>query len=442
MKVFRWRRRRLAAVGVMAVTALAVATGCSASSGDDSGGKVTLTVDVFGNFGYSEAGLYKAFEKSHPNIRIKERGTGMELSDYDDRLTQWLAAGSGAGDVVSLEEGILIRFKAQPENFVNLFEHGADKLSGNFLNWKWQQGLSADGTRLIGLGTDVGSLAMCYRVDLFDKAGLPTDREQVAALWPTWDDYITTGKKFVAANKAGKVKAKFLDSATNTYNAILVQNAGKTTNQTYFDEKNEFVMDSNPAVKQAWDTTLKMIDSGLSAHLRSFSDQWNTGFKSGAFATIACPAWMLGYIQGQAGDAGKGKWDVATIPGGGGNWGGSFLAVPKQSKHSKEAAELVKFLTSPKSQLKVFQALNNLPSSPKALDSPELKDFTNEYFNNAPVGQIFGAGAKELAPVYLGPKNQPVRDEVENALRAVEQGQLASGKAWDTAVKNGGKVAT
>ena len=48
----------------MAVTALAVATGCSASSGDDSGGKVTLTVDVFGNFGYSEAGLYKLVLRS------------------------------------------------------------------------------------------------------------------------------------------------------------------------------------------------------------------------------------------------------------------------------------------------------------------------------------------------------------------------------------------
>ncbi|MGH3646092.1 MAG: ABC transporter substrate-binding protein [Micromonosporaceae bacterium] len=441
MNASPWRRRRLAAVGVAAVTALAVATGCSASN-SEAGGKITLTVDVFGNFGYSEAGLYKEFEKSHPNIKIKERGTGMELSDYDDRLTQWLAAGSGAGDVVSLEEGILIRFKAQPKNFVNLFEHGADKLQGNFLTWKWQQGLSADGTQLIGLGTDVGSLAMCYRPDLFEQAGLPTDREQVGKLWPTWDKYVATGEKFAAAGKAGKVKAKFLDSATNTYNAILMQHAGQSTNQTYFNQENEFVMASNPAVKQAWETTLKMVDSGLSANLRSFSDQWNTGFKSGAFATIACPAWMLGYIQGQAGDAGKGKWDVATIPGGGGNWGGSFLAVPKQSKHPKEAAELVKFLTSPESQLKVFQALNNLPSSPKALDSPELKDFTNEYFNNAPVGVIFGAGARELAPVYLGPKNQPVRDEVENALRAVEQGQLAPGKAWDTAVANGGKVAS
>ena len=58
---------------------------------------------------------------------------------------------------------------------------------------------------------------------------------------------------------------------------------------------------------------------------------------------------MMGYIQGQA-PATKGKWDIAAVPGGGGNWGGSFLAVPKQSQHPAEAADLVKFLTSPASE--------------------------------------------------------------------------------------------
>jgi cellobiose transport system substrate-binding protein len=437
MGTYRRRRAPTAAFALVAAAILTAATACSASSGDDTGGKITLTVDVFGNFGYKEAGLYQEFEKSHPGVTVKERGTGMELGDYEKNLTQWLAAGSGAGDVVSLEEGILIKFKAQPKNFVNLFDHGGADLAGNFLNWKWQQGLSADAKQLIGLGTDIGSLAMCYRVDLFSEAKLPTARQDVGKLWPTWDDYIAVGKKF----KAAKTGSTFLDAATNTYNAILMQQAGQSTNQTYFDQGDQFVMASNPAVRSAWDTTLKMVDAGLSANLRSFSDQWNAGFKSGAFATIACPAWMLGYIQSQAGDAGKGKWDVAPIPGGSGNWGGSFLTVPTQSKHPKEAAELAKFLTSPDSQLKVFQAINNLPSSPQALDRTELKTFSNQYFNNAPVGEIFGAGAKELAPVYLGPDNQAVRDEVENALRAVEQGELKPDKAWSTATDNGAKAA-
>src|SRR5205085_8201528 len=67
-------------------------------------------------------------------------------------------------------------------------------------------------------------------------------------------------------------------------------------------------------------------------------------------------------IKGDAGDAFAGKWDVAKIPGGGGNWGGSFLAVPTQSKHQKAAVELVKFLTSKDGQIAAWKAKGNLRS--------------------------------------------------------------------------------
>ena len=146
---------------------------------------------------------------------------------------------------------------------------------------------------------------------------------------------------------------------------------------------------------------------------------------------------MTGYIKGQAGDAGKGKWDIADVPGGGGNWGGSFLAVPTQSKHQKEAVDLAKFLSSPASQLVAFQAAGNLPSSPQDHQDPALLDFKNPYFSNAPVGTIFMAGAASLKPVYLGAKNQPVRDAVENDLRAVEQGKKTSAQGWTKAIKDG-----
>ncbi|WP_255529976.1 extracellular solute-binding protein [Planomonospora sp. ID67723] len=59
----------------------------------------------------------------------------------------------------------------------------------------------------MGLGADVGGLAMCYRPDLFEKAGLPTGREEVSALWPTWDRYVETGKKFAAAEEASALRS-------------------------------------------------------------------------------------------------------------------------------------------------------------------------------------------------------------------------------------------
>lgn len=427
-------RRRLITAAATAIGVLIAATGC----GDDAGSKdgpITLTVDVFGQFGYQE--LYREYMSAHPNVKIVERGTGGNLDEYSPKLTQWLAAGKGAGDVVAIEEGLLVQYKANPKNFVNLLDYGAGALKANFLEWKWRQGLTADGKRLIGLGTDVGGMAMCYRTDLFAKAKLPTDRGEVSRLWPTWQQYVAIGERFKAANTG----ASFLDAATNTFNTIVLQTAGSSTGYHYYDPADNLVVDSNPAVRQAWDTTMDIIDSGLSGKYGAWSDEWVSAFKQGKFATIACPAWMTGVIEGNAGAAAKGKWDIASVPGSGGNWGGSFLAVPAQSKHQAQAVDLARFLTSTKGQISAFKAKGPLPSSPQALDDPAVQGFTNAYFTGAPVGQIFGAGARNLKPVYMGPRNQAVRTEVENAVRTVELGQRTAAQGWADALANAKKAA-
>ncbi|MDQ7907803.1 extracellular solute-binding protein [Phytohabitans sp. ZYX-F-186] len=430
------RGRRFAAVAVAVTTATLLAA-CGGDDGDSGSGDgpITLTVDVFGQFGYEE--LYKQYEASHPNVKIVERGTGSNLDEYSPKLTQWLAAGKGAGDIVAIEEGLLVEYKANPGNFVNLLDHGAAELKGNFMEWKWSQGLTADGKQLIGLGTDVGGMAMCYRKDLFEKAGLPTEREAVSKLWPTWQDYVKVGEQFKAKNTG----AAFLDAATNTFNTIVLQYGGAAGGYHYYDTSDNLVVESNPAVKQAWDTTMDIIDSGLSGKYQAWSDDWVAAFKQAKFATIACPAWMTGVIEGNAGADAAGKWDIASVPGDGGNWGGSFLAVPKQSKHQAEAIELAKFLTSPQGQIGAFKAKGPLPSSPQALDDPAITGATSAYFSGAPTGQIFGAGAKSLKPVYMGPKNQAVRTEVENAVRTVELGQRSPADGWTDAVNNAKKAA-
>ncbi|MGD9959212.1 extracellular solute-binding protein [Nocardioides sp.] len=419
-------RTRLAALLGLALAASATLTACGGGD-DEASGDMTLRVSVFGNFGYED--LYKQFEKDNPGVTIVEAAEG-DLGQYNTQLTQKIAAGSGAGDVVAIEEGQIVNFLQSPDKFVNMQDHGSNEKSDQWLDWKYAQATTADGSDTIGLGTDVGGLAMCYRKDLFEKAGLPSDREAVSALWPTWEDYIAIGQKF--EDGIGDDKVHFVDSATNTYNSILMQ----SSDHTYFDTDGTLVIDSNPAVREAWDTSVQMVDDGITSRLKSFSNEWNAGFKNGSFATIACPAWMTGYIKEQAGEANAGKWDIASVPGGGGNWGGSFLAVPTASKHQDMAIKLAFFLSSAEGQMSAFNAVGNLPSNPTLYDTPELKGAVNDYFSGAPVGQIFVAGATNLTPVYLGAKNQPVRDAVENALRSVENGQKSSEDGWSTAVKD------
>ena len=60
--------------------------------------------------------------------------------------------------------------------------------------------------------------------------------------------------------------------------------------------------------------------------------------------------------------------------------GGSFLTVPKQGSHTKEAYDLAKFLTSPASEAYIFKQTGNLPSQPKLLKSAAVLSFKNPFF--------------------------------------------------------------
>ncbi|MEO3748782.1 extracellular solute-binding protein [Plantactinospora sp. B5E13] len=435
MSVIR-RRLRTAAVAAVAASMALGSAACSKSNDGGStgeGGQVKLVLQTFSNFGYDQA--LKDFEAAHPNIKVEHQRMG-ELRDFQPKLVQWLAAGSGAGDVVGLEEGVLLQYVQNHDKFANLLELGAADLKSNWPEWKWNNALTPDGKKLIGLGTDVGGLAMCYRKDLFEQAKLPTERTEVSQRMSTWQDYVALGKEF----KASGVKAAWLDSATSLMQPYIMQNS----ETFFFDKENKFIGDTNPVVKQAWDLGLQMAADGLTAKAQRWSADWDAAFKNSAFATIPCPSWMTeGIIAQKSGPANAGKWDIATIPGGGGNWGGSYLAVPAQTKHPKEAFELAKYLTSKAGHLAAFAEAAAMPSSIPALEDPAFKDKKSEYFSNAPIGQIFSDSVKNMKPVFLGAKHQQVWETiVEPQMQAAERGQIASAAAWTKAMDEAKKAAS
>ncbi|MFD4020120.1 ABC transporter substrate-binding protein [Streptomyces sindenensis] len=427
MPIARAAKRATARLGAVVLAgALLAACGSSDSSdsSDSAGGKVTLNVDLFGSFGFKEAGLYEEYQKLNPNITIKQSDTQDE-ADYWKSLQTRLAGGGGLADVQGVEVGRIASVtQQQSDKFQDLKEFGADKLKDEFAEAKWSAATTEDG-KILGLGTDVGPEAMCYRTDLFKEAGLPTDREELAKKWATWDGYLELGKEY---KKNAPAKSAWLDSVGSLYGIMIGQEE-----ERYYDASGELIYDKNPAVKEAWDTSVEAAEAGLSAKLDQWSPQWNQAFAAGSFATIPCPAWMLGYIKGQAGDGGQGKWDIAKLPGGAGNWGGSYLSIPRAAKHKEEAYKLIEWLTAPEQQAKVFQKQGNFPSSTGAIE--KIADAKDAYFSGAPIGQIFGDAAKEAPVQVLGVHDQNVMQQITNALSEVERKGTSSEKAWGTAKK-------
>jgi cellobiose transport system substrate-binding protein len=421
------RRRRYAAVALASVAVLAATTACGEDNdggGGNSGAKPDkLVVSTFGEAGYED--LVKQYEQQS-GIKIELRKVA-QLNEYRPGLVRSLATGKGAADVIMLEEGILNEFKLNPGNWVDLSQHVGD-LSKDYLSWKYELGKAPDG-RLMGLPTDVGGLGLCYRTDLFKAAGLPTERDKVSALWPTWEEFIKVGQQY--KTKTGK---GFVDSVTTAVNAVMFQQNGQ---DLFFDKENNLIADKSPAVKAAWDQAVAIADAGISAKITTWSPEWNAGFKQGTFAVNACPSWMLGIVETNSGPENAGKWDLAAVPGGAGNWGGSWLGVPTQSKHQAEAAKLAAFLTNTAGQVAAFKKSGPLPTNLKALEDPAFQSFTNKYFSDAPTGKIFGESVKAIVPTHLGPKHQAVKENaMEPAIRAYETGQANKEKAWEQFTKD------
>jgi cellobiose transport system substrate-binding protein len=421
---------RRAALSVAVAVGL-VAAGCGSS--DDSGdsdGDVTLNVGLFGTFGFEEAGLYDEYMDEHPEITIEE--TSVEQSaDYYKALQTHLAANSGLADIQGIEIGFVADITTNhAEQFVDFSTtDDAAEVKDTFYDWKYEEAMSADG-RVVGLGTDAGPQAMCFRRDLFEQAGLPTDRAELGAAWADWDGFLAVGEQY-EASPTKQADSHFLDSSASIFSAAVRQ--GETA---YNDEDGNPILETSDGVLTAWEHASTAAAGGLTAGLKQFGDQWNSAFANGAFATIACPAWMLGYITSQAGDEAAGTWDVAPLPGQASNWGGSWLGVPTASEHQEEAIALVEWLTAPEQQMTMWTEQAHFPSSSVAAEDPDVAGTTSEYFSDAPIGQLFGDSAANLRFTPIGPYDTQIQEAFTTALTNIETTGQDPDQAFDEAIAN------
>ncbi|MBB6472604.1 ABC transporter substrate-binding protein [Sphaerisporangium rubeum] len=410
----------VAAVGsALAVLAM---SGCSGSSGGTPSESAAGKSFEFWSFtGINQKADVAKYKEKRPDVEVKLTEVG-GATETAQALTTALAGGK-VPDLVLIQGDNLPKFVQQPQNFVDLRTLGADKMKSDYLDWVISQSVAKDGS-IIGIPTDVGGMAVAYRTDLFKEAGLPTDRDEVSKLWPTWDAFIETGKKYTAAT--GKA---FIDNAGT---GIFYQ-AVNQVSQKYYDPAGNPVYDKNPEVKAAFDLGLKAVAAKITARQASFSDAWSAGIKKGDFAVIAAPSWMLGQLKDNAPDT-KGKWDLAKIPGGAGNWGGSYLAIPKRAKNPKAAWEYISSTQSPQGQLQHFTEAGSLPTTPSVYKDPKLTSVKEPFFNDAPIGTIYTDSLLGLKPFLIGPDSAVMGQEFLNAITNVEQGKGDPAKAWDAAL--------
>ena len=424
-------KKRLAFAPLALIGAVALAiTGCTGGSGSAGGGAggepkgdPNAEVEFWSFTGINQKdGVDKYLElKPDAKVKLSEVGSTTETATA---LTAALAGGK-VPDLVMIQNDDLPKFVENPGNFVDLRTLGGDDVGEPYLDWAVNAATGENG-EVIGIPTDVGGLSFAYRADLFEAAGLPTDPDEVAEAWSTWDKFIEMGEKYTEATGE-----PFVDNVETTVFFATVNQVS----EKYYSDDGEVIFESNPEVKDAFQVAVDTYDAGISAGIAAWSSGWAPGKANGSFAVTTAPSWILQGLKTDAPDT-EGLWRVATLPEGAGNWGGSVIAIPARAENPAGAWQYIETMMSPDAQLEHFTETGTFPAAETALESEEVTSYTDPFFGDSKIGEVMAQSVLGFSEFYNGPDTSAIGGALLNALVDMEAGNTPSDEAWDVGVKN------
>src|SRR5699024_7345736 len=97
--------------------------------------------------------------------------------------------------------------------------------------------------------------------------------------------------------------------------------------------------------------------------------------------------------------------------------------------------KLAAWLTAPEQQIAAFQAVGAFPSQVEALEAEEVTSTVNEFFNDAPVGEIYSerATAIDVQP-FMGPNFFVINTVVADAITRWAGDGADPAASWDEAL--------
>jgi len=341
--------------GLMAVVPAAALVGCSIERVEPTGEpRVKLIFGIAGD--PVEQATYQklvdAFEQRHPDIKITLRHVPTR---YEDKMQTEMAGGT-APDVMFFQDEYFPQFAAK-NAFLDLAPY--IEADGMDLSDFFEQGIiefSHEG-RPHGLPRDWGANVIFYNKDLFDQVGLEHPDED----WD-WDEFLEAAKRLTRDNDAdGRIdQFGFVISATVHYGLPWVwANGGEAVNE----DKTECILSSPAAVEglQVYvDYMLKhkVAPSPMQTEALDVTSMFMTGrlamYNGGPFAVPQFRA-----IEDF-------DWDVAFMPKGPKGrvtryYGDGYVAW-RETKHPREAWELLKFLTSEYCERMYAEDARGIPS--------------------------------------------------------------------------------
>ncbi|MBY4632109.1 ABC transporter substrate-binding protein [Rhizobium croatiense] len=354
------------------------------------------------------------FNKEFPDIKVTVEDLG-NSQVFDKTLAACAAGGEGLPDIVSIENFEAEIFWSRfPDCFANLKELGytAD-IQAKFPDFKRTE--LEVGDVAYAMPWDSGPVAVFYRRDLYEKAGV--DPSTIS----TWDDFIAAGKKISAANP-GVVMAQADFNGDSEWFRMIANEQGCG----YFSTDGQNITINQPACVASLQKVKEMKDAGtLTAANWDEKIQANTAGKA---ASQLYGGWYEGTVRSTSPDL-KGKWGVYRMPSltadgpHAANLGGSSLAISAASANKEAAWKFVNYaLGTNEGQVTMLKEFGLVPS----LLSAEKDPFVNEaqpYWG----GQKVWADILATLPKIVPSRGTAFQSDAEGIFRATQAKFFAGG---------------
>jgi multiple sugar transport system substrate-binding protein len=314
--------------------------------------------------------IAEAYNKSHPGTTVVV--DYMENEAYKAKLPTLLQSADKPGIIFSWGGGVMrAQIEAGYVQDISASKADLDKAV-------YAAGLNAftvDG-KLYGVPTDFNEVSIYYNKALFKKAGITAPPKTIAEL-------TADAKKLTKRNPDGSLKVVGLDPFIGFYENVPERWAAAFGGK-YIDAKGNAIL----ADQAAWPRMLKwqkaLVDwygyNNLVKFQAGLGDEFSTSnaFEAGKLAMNLDGEWRVAFIANEHPSL---QYGTAPIPVddaqpglyGSGYINGTIIGIPKNGKHTAQAWDLVKYLTTNVHALsELANGLRNVPSTTASTHSKEL----------------------------------------------------------------------
>ncbi|MDB5084585.1 MAG: lacE3 [Bacilli bacterium] len=410
--------RAVITAAVLGVSLMVTACSGTPDTTNTANGKVTLKL-WYWNSSLSEQILSEANQK-FPNVNLVSEKIG---GNFESKLLASLYA-DAPPDLTGINSADFVATMVKDHSqFLNLNDFPeVQQAKKDYLDWKWNLASTPDRKYQVALPIDTGPIVLYYNADLFKKAGLPTDPEEVSQKLKTWDDYMAAAKQMKE-----KINVPMFDNVSTIFTAALNQG-----NEYYFKSDGTPIYETNPVVKNAWNLAVQAHQLGLSADIQGGTSAWSAAADQGGYASLIGASWMVPQLSQSVKQ--KGVWRVAAAPGGPGDIGGSFIGIPKNTKNPEEAVKVALWLLNPQNELRMYPDLGLYPSTPSVYDDP-LMNKPSDFFGGENINKYLSASAKAINIGFQGPYDNQISNYFKQDLSKVALNNMDPNQAWEEAMK-------